>query len=270
MFPEFQTDNMLQSKHCVICNIDFSRKDCLIRHMKSKHSNKELMDHYNKPVMTSKNDGMQQSDYNPTEYFEDGVNILLHRPTVQTCLDKYDVLKQQYNELALAYTALQDEIMASKDNDSAEKETSGSENDQSEDDDVCDEESVLENSQTEMQTTKNNSGPLSRISTPLNKLLNVLRGIVKLSRPEQRKFISTCHSDFLRYFAFFAREVVSRNVKLASDQLKKLRRQKRLMNSLARSRISLTTIRTILQTSGFLQLLLPLSIDMLSSVVNKH
>ena len=168
------------------------------------------------------------------------------------------------------YISLPDNIRASENRDLVKKEMSYSENKQSEDDNVCDGESVSENSQTEMQSAKKISGPLSRMSTPLNKLLNVLRGTVKLSRSEHRQFISTCHNDFLRYFAFFAREIVSGNFKPASYQLKKLRRQKRLMNSLARSRISLTTIRTILQTSGFLQLLLPLSIDMLSSVVNKH
>jgi hypothetical protein len=121
-----------------------------------------------------------------------------------------------------------------------------------------------------MQSAKKIAGPLSRMSTPLNKLLNVLRGTVKLSRSEHRQFISTCHNDFLRYFAFFAREIVSGNFKPASYQLKKLRRQKRLMNSLARSRLSLTTIRAILQTSGFLDLLLPSAIGLLSSVLNKQ
>ena len=121
-----------------------------------------------------------------------------------------------------------------------------------------------------MQSAKKISGPLSRISTPLNKMLSVLRGLMKLTRSEQRKFISTCHSDFLRYFAFCAREIVSENYKVTADQLKKLRRQKRLVKSLAQSRISLKTIRVILQTCGFLQLLLPSAIGMLSSILNKQ
>src|SRR5208282_3249817 len=257
---------MTQSYLCEICNIVFTRNDNFKRHMKQKHSTKEMLEHYHIPMNTCANDGMYQLDSSSqAEDFVDGDNILLHRPTVQKCLDKYDELKQKYDELVREFISLPDKIR-----DLVKKETSYSENEQSEDDNVCDGESWSENSQTEMQSAKKISGPLSRMSTPLNKLLNVLRSTVKLSRPEQRKFISTCHSDFLRCFAFFAREIVLGNFKLASDKLKKLRRQKRLMNSLARSRISLTTILSILQTSGFSHLLLPLSIDMLSSVVNKH
>ena len=125
-----------------------------------------------------------------------------------------------------------------------------------------------ENGQTVMQSAKKISGPLSRISTPLNKMLNVLRGLMKLTRSEQRKFISTCHSDFLRYFAFCAREIVSKNYKVTADQLKKLVRQKRLVKSLARNRASLKTIRHILQTGGFLHLITPTAIG-LFTVLNK-
>ena len=66
MFPEFQTVNMSQSKQCIICNVEFSRKVCLIRHMKSKHANKEVVDHHNMPMMSPENDGTQQSDDNTT------------------------------------------------------------------------------------------------------------------------------------------------------------------------------------------------------------
>ena len=181
---------------------------------------------------TSANDGMCQLDSNSqAEDFVDGNNILLHRPTVQKCVDKYDELKQKYDELVREFISLPDKIRASENRDLVKKETSYSENKQSEDDNVCDGESVSENSQTEMQSAKKIARPLSRMSTPLNKLLNVLRGTVKLSRSEHRQFISTCHNDFFRYFAFFAREIVSGNFKPASYQLKKLRRQKRLVKT---------------------------------------
>ena len=129
MFPEFQTVSMSQSKQCIICNVDFSRKDCLIRHMKSKHANKDVTDHYNMPMMTTENDGMQQSDDNSTEYDE---HVVLHRPTVQAYLEKFKELKRKYVDLELANISLQAKIKASEEVESS-KETSASEESQSED-----------------------------------------------------------------------------------------------------------------------------------------
>jgi len=186
----------------------------------------------------------------------------------QLCFKNFRFLKRKYDELLESHQKLQKKVNYSED--SSDDQSNGSESCKSEDSDDCDGESVPENGQTVMQSAKKISGPLSRISTPLNKMLSVLRGLMKLTRSEQRKFISTCHSDFLRYFAFCAREIVSENYKVTADQLKKLRRQKRLVKSLAQSRISLKTIRVILQTCGFLQLLLPSAIGMLSSVLNKQ
>jgi hypothetical protein len=53
------------------------------------------------------------------------------------------------------------------------------------------------------------------------------------------------------------RSVINGKAKLTPDEKKKLRRRKQLMGSLARKNTSLKTKRKILQTGGFLGLILP-------------
>jgi len=57
--------------------------------MSNRHSNKEPSGHYNMTIIQSQGYvcTMHQSD-NPTEDFEHGDTILMHRPTVEKCLKK--------------------------------------------------------------------------------------------------------------------------------------------------------------------------------------
>ena len=67
---------MIQSNQREICNIDFTRNDNFKRHMKQKHSTKEMLRHYHIPMNTSANDGMCQLDSSSqAEDFVDGDNI---------------------------------------------------------------------------------------------------------------------------------------------------------------------------------------------------
>jgi len=162
MFPEFQTVNMSQSNQCIICNVDFSRKDSLIRHMKSKHANKEVTDHYNRPMMLSENGGMQQSDDdddddNSTESVD---HVVLHRPTVQKCLDKFKELKRKYIDLELANISLQAKIKASEAIESSEETSTSEEEPQSED----------ESDEKESERKKLGSTHLAKIVPQLNSL----------------------------------------------------------------------------------------------------
>ena len=159
MFPEFQTVNMSQSNQCIICNVDFSRKDSLIRHMKSKHAHKEVTDHYNRPMMLSENGGMQQSDDddNSTESVD---HVVLHRPTVQKCLDKFKELKRKYIDLELANISLQAKIKASEAIESSEETSASEEEPQSED----------ESDEEEIERKKLGSTHLAKIVPELNRL----------------------------------------------------------------------------------------------------
>ena len=171
MFPEFQTVNMSECKQCVICNINFSRKDCLIRHMKSKHANKELMDHYNKPVVTSENDGLQHSDYNPTEDFEDEDTIVMHRPTVENCLEKFKELKRKYVDLERANIILQAKLKASEDVESS------------------DETSTSEESQSGAESDEVESGIKKPGSTRISKIIAELQRLKTMTPSKQNQFI---------------------------------------------------------------------------------
>ena len=95
LFQEFRTVNM--SKQCEICNRDFTRSDNLNRHMAQKHSNKEL----SKSDMMSTNPAqdddhrMHLSDNSSSgedvedDDDDDDDTIVMHRPTVQKCLEKF-------------------------------------------------------------------------------------------------------------------------------------------------------------------------------------
>jgi len=250
MFPEFQTVNMSQSKQCVICNIDFSRKDCLIRHMKSKHANKEVTNHYNMPMMTSENDGMQQSDDTPTE---DSDTIVLHRPIVEDCLEKFKELKRKYVDLERANISLQAKIKASEDVESSEDETS-----------------VPEESQSGDESVETESGRKKPGSTHLTKIVPELNRLKVMHPSNQKTFIDTCHNDLIRCVCYCTRHIINGKAKLTPDELKQLRRRKQMVRRLARKNTSLKNKRKILQTGGFLQLILPPILGLLSSILNKQ
>ena len=63
-------------------------------------------------IMTSENDEMKQSDYNSPEFAAD--QIVLHRPTVQKCLEKCKELKRKYVDLERKNITLQAKIKLQK------------------------------------------------------------------------------------------------------------------------------------------------------------
>ena len=88
------------------------------RHMIQKHSNKELSIPYNIPTGPSQ-DGdhiMHLSNNDITaEEFVDGDTVILHRPTVEHCLEKFKELKQKCADLTRAHISLQAKLKASED-----------------------------------------------------------------------------------------------------------------------------------------------------------
>ena len=103
------------------------------RQMIQKHSNKELSIPYNIPMGPLQDDDhimhLSNNDVQAEE-FADGDTVILHRPTVEHCLEKFKELKQKYNDLTRSYIILQAKLKASEEIDSAEK-TSDSEETQS-------------------------------------------------------------------------------------------------------------------------------------------
>ena len=97
----------------------------------------------------------------------------------------------------------------------------------------------------------------STMSTPLNKIVPELGRVKRLTRLKQRKFISTCGKDVLHCFYVYARALIKGRHKVRPTQLKKLRRYKKLVRNLAKKKVSLKAKRRILQTGGFLNLILP-------------
>ena len=109
----------------------------------------------------------------------------------------------------------------------------------------------------------------STMSTPLNKIVSELGRVKRLTRLKQRKFISTCGKDFLHCFTVCARGLIKGRHKVRPTQLKKLRRYKKLVRNLMKKKVSLKAKRRILQTGGFLNLILPPVLSFLTSFLNK-
>ena len=82
--------------------------------MSKKHSNKEPSGPYimsMTPSSQADNFRMQQSDDSSTEYDD---TVVLHRPTVDKCLEKFKELKRKYVDLERSHILLQAKLKASK------------------------------------------------------------------------------------------------------------------------------------------------------------
>jgi hypothetical protein len=224
--------------------------------MIQKHSNKELSIPYNIPTGPSQDgDHIMHLSNNdiPAEEFEDGDTVILHRPTVEHCLEKFKELKQKYNDLTRSYIILQAKLKASEEIDSAEK-TSDSEETQSgseSDEDIP-------------------SGTKKPAATRLSKIVTELQRINTMTPSKQNQFIDTCHNDFIKCIGSYTRSVINGKAKLTPYVLKNLRRRKQLVRTLARKNTSLKTKRKILQTGGFLGLILPPVVSLMSSILKKQ
>jgi len=224
--------------------------------MLKQHSNKELSKSYIMSTNPSQDDEHRMhlsGNSSPGEDVEDyDDTIVMHRPTVQKCLEKFKELKQKYVDLERAHISLQAKIKASEEVESSD-ETSGSE------------ESLSEAETDEVDSERNKLG-----STNLAKIVLELNRLKSMSPSNQKKFIDTCHKDLIRSIGSSTRDIINGKAKLTPDELKQLRRRKQMVRSLARKNTSLKTKRKILQSGGFLNLLLPPIVGLMTTILKKQ
>ena len=87
---------------------------------------------------------------------------------------------------------------------------------------------------------------------------------------KQNQFIDSCHIDYIKCIGTCTRSVIDGKAKLTPDELKKLRRRKQLVRSLARKNTSLKTKRKILQTGDFLGVILPSVVSLMASFLKNN
>jgi hypothetical protein len=105
------------------------------------------------------------------------------------------------------------------------------------------------------------------MSERLKRHASTMRGLRKASAKRRRQFIETCCPDFVDCMSECSRNLLKGNVPVSASQLKKLRRYKKLLRTLAAKRASLRTRRKLLQKGGFLPLLLGPVLGLVSSLV---
>jgi hypothetical protein len=106
-------------------------------------------------------------------------------------------------------------------------------------------------------------------SMSIAEILPIVRQVKRLSKDKQRKFVSTCDKNFLCCVSNCARLLLKRRVPIKSSQLRKLARHKHIVRKLALKKTSLKNRRKLIQTGGFLGLILPSVVSFLTSLISK-
>lgn len=103
------------------------------------------------------------------------------------------------------------------------------------------------------------------------RLSDIHRELVKLKRlsPKERKqFFKTCSRDSVTRVCECIKNVLNANLKLKPSHLRKLSRHKQTLRALALKKTSLVRRKKLLQTGGFLSLLIPALIPAITSLLS--
>ena len=90
----------------------------------------------------------------------------------------------------------------------------------------------------------------------LQRHLQTLKRVRRYNAKQQKKFFADCDRGVIDCCCEIARNILNSNVPLSDRQFKALRRQKRNLRNLAKIKSSVKQKRKILQTGGFLGLIL--------------
>jgi hypothetical protein len=109
---------------------------------------------------------------------------------------------------------------------------------------------------------------MAEMSERLKRHASTMRSLRKASAKRRRQFIESCHPDFVDCMSECSRNLLKENVPVSAGQLKKLRRYKKLLRTIAAKRASVKTRHKLLQKGGFLPLILSPVLGLLSSLVS--
>ncbi len=105
------------------------------------------------------------------------------------------------------------------------------------------------------------------MSALLKAHLKTLRRLGRRSSSERKRFFGTCKRDAVECCCEIARNILNKNVPLSPDQLKAWRRHGNTLRDRARLRTPLEKKRKILQTGGFIPLLLAPLLGIASTIL---
>ena len=108
---------------------------------------------------------------------------------------------------------------------------------------------------------------ICEMSELLKAHIKTLRRLGRRSGSERKTFFKTCPRAAVDCCCEIARNILNRNVPLTARQLKSLRRHSNKLYDLARLKTSIAKKRNILQTGGFLPLLLAPLLGIASSII---
>jgi len=94
------------------------------------------------------------------------------------------------------------------------------------------------------------------MSSLLKTHLPTLRQLKRRTESERKRFLKSCPRNIIDCCCEIARNIIKRNVPLAPRQLKSLRRHGNKLRDLSKLKTPLARKRKILQTGGFLPLLI--------------
>jgi hypothetical protein len=106
------------------------------------------------------------------------------------------------------------------------------------------------------------------MSERLRRNAHVLKALHKAS-PTKRKQIlrAHCGKDFINCVGEISKNVLKGNVRLTAAQRKGLRRRKKTLQLLARKKTSIHKKKRLIQSGGFLGVLIPAIVSLLGSVI---
>mgnify|MGYP003492579996 FL=1 len=105
------------------------------------------------------------------------------------------------------------------------------------------------------------------MSTLLKAHVKTLRRLGRCSTAERKRFFATCKRDAVDCCCEIARNILNKNVPLTPHQLKAWRRHANNLYQLAQIRTSVAKKRKILQSGGFLPLLLAPLLGIASTIL---
>ncbi len=108
---------------------------------------------------------------------------------------------------------------------------------------------------------------ICKMSSLLKAHIPVLRRLKRCSNTERKKDLKTCKRIVIDCCCEIARNIINKNVPLKPAQLKKLRRHGNKLRELAKLRTPLHKKRKIIQSGGFLPLLIGPLLGIASSII---
>ena len=106
------------------------------------------------------------------------------------------------------------------------------------------------------------------MSERLRRNAPILRALHRASPAARKRFLRTrCNQDFINCICECAKNVLKGNVPLTASQRSGLRRRKKTLHLLALKKTPLLKKKKLIQSGGFLGLLIPAIVSVLSSVI---